>query len=119
MVVPQAVGYRPTGHYGYGLFVWDGGITIGHTGSLPMVRAMVAHQSDGYTWCILVNGTFDDYSTGFRNVMGDAITSTGDVWPAVDYTAAPPVTPGPPRPHGEACTIVAASGHVAGSGRPT
>ena len=86
MVQPQGVGYPATEYYGYGLFVWDGGATIGHTGSLPMVRAMVAHQSNGYTWCILVNGTFDDYSTGFRKVMGDAIAATGDVWPAVDYT---------------------------------
>ncbi len=86
MVLPQAVAYTPTEHYGYGLFVWDGGTTIGHTGSLPMVRAMAAHQSDGYTWCILVNGTFDDYSSGFRKVMSGAIAATGNVWPAVDYT---------------------------------
>lgn len=86
MVLPQAVTYSPTEHYGYGLFVWDGGVTIGHTGSLPMVRAMVAHQSDDYTWCILVNGTFDDYSSGFRTMMRRAIDATGGVWPDVDYT---------------------------------
>jgi CubicO group peptidase (beta-lactamase class C family) len=87
MVAPQAVAFTPTEHYGYGLFVWDGGITFGHTGSLPMVRSMVVHQSDGYTWCILVNGTFGDYSTGFRKLMSDAINATGGVWPDVDYTA--------------------------------
>ena len=90
MVVPQSVIWSPTEYYGYGLFVWDGGIDIGHTGSLPMVRAMVVHQSDGYTWCILVNGTFDGYGTGFRNVMRDAIGATGGTWPDVDYTALVP-----------------------------
>jgi CubicO group peptidase (beta-lactamase class C family) len=90
MVSPQSVFWAPNEHYGYGLFVWDGGISIGHTGSLPMVRSMVVHQSDGYTWCILVNGTFGDYSTGFRNVMRQAIEATGNVWPAVDYTALVP-----------------------------
>jgi CubicO group peptidase (beta-lactamase class C family) len=90
MVSPQSVFWAPNEHYGYGLFVWDGGISIGHTGSLPMVRSMVVHQSDGYTWCILVNGTFGDYSTGFRHVMRQAIEATGNVWPAVDYTALVP-----------------------------
>jgi CubicO group peptidase (beta-lactamase class C family) len=90
MVSPQSVFWAPNEHYGYGLFVWDGGISIGHTGSLPMVRSMVVHQSDGYTWCILVNGTFGDYSTGFRNVMRSAIEATGNVWPDVDYAALVP-----------------------------
>jgi CubicO group peptidase (beta-lactamase class C family) len=90
MVSPQAAFWAPNEHYGYGLFVWDGGISIGHTGSLPMVRSMVVHQSDGYTWCILVNGTFGEYSTGFRNVMRAAIESTGNVWPDADYAALVP-----------------------------
>jgi D-alanyl-D-alanine carboxypeptidase len=90
MVSPQSFFWAPNEHYGYGLFVWDGGISIGHTGSLPMVRSMVVHQSDGYTWCILVNGTFSDYSAGFRTLMRQAIDATGDVWPDVDYSALVP-----------------------------
>lgn len=90
MISPQAVAWAPTEHYGYGLFVWDGGVTVGHTGSLPMVRAMVVHQSDGYTWCILVNGTFGEYSKGFRDLMRRAIDATGNVWPDTDYTALVP-----------------------------
>jgi len=90
MVSPQAVAWTPGEYYGYGLFAWDGGTTVGHTGSLPMVRSMVVHQRDGYTWCILVNGTFGDYRTGFRDLMARAIGATGNVWPDVDYTALVP-----------------------------
>jgi D-alanyl-D-alanine carboxypeptidase len=75
--------------YGLGLMTWDGGASWGHSGSLPMSRNLAIHEADGTTWCILVNGSFDDQATALLRTMHSAMAAVTD-WPTGDLGAAVP-----------------------------
>ena len=69
--------------YGQGLIVYDNGTSYGHTGSLHNDRGMMLHQSDGTTWAILFNGTFDKHAEEMANLMSGAL-ATVTLWPSTD-----------------------------------
>ena len=71
--------------YGQGLIVYGDGANWGHTGSLHNARGMMLHRSDGTTFAILFNGTFDKHADEMANLMTAALATVSH-WPTVDLS---------------------------------
>jgi D-alanyl-D-alanine carboxypeptidase len=61
-----------TDWYGFGVMVWDGGASWGHSGTIEGGRAIVEHDADGTTWAITVSGTKPRVGEDIRGLVRDA-----------------------------------------------
>lgn len=71
------------GSWGLGVEIFKPG-EFGHSGSLSGARGAFAHQADGVTWAIIVNGTTPRGGDVLRAAMANALAAAG-AWPGYDY----------------------------------
>jgi D-alanyl-D-alanine carboxypeptidase len=62
-----------TDWYGFGVMVWDGGASWGHSGTIEGGRAIVEHDADGTTWAITVSGTKPRVGEDLRSSVNAAL----------------------------------------------